>query len=298
VNISNLGTERQNVASADLDTMSALEIARVINAEDAKVASAVENALPQIAKAIDAIAETFRMGGRLIYVGAGTSGRLAALDAAECPPTFGSNPKTVQFVIAGGDRALSRAREMSEDSRQAGPRDLSKRKPDRRDVVVGVAASGRTPYTIAAIEYARKCEAKTVSLVCNPNTPLGRAADIEIVVEVGPEVVSGSTRMKAGTAQKMVLNMLTTGAMARLGHIYGNLMVNVHTRNEKLLERGLAILEQAAGVDHTGASRALKSSGNQVAVALIMLKTGLSRAKAVKKLKSFKGNVRSAIESS
>ena len=298
MNISNLGTERQNVASADLDTMSALEIARVINAEDAKVASAVEKALPQIARAIDAIAETFRMSGRLIYVGAGTSGRLAALDAAECPPTFGSNPKTVQFVIAGGDRALSRAKEMSEDSRQAGPRDLALRKPDRRDVVLGVAASGRTPYTIAAIEYARKCEAKTVALVCNPNTPLGHAADIEIVVEVGPEVLSGSTRMKAGTAQKMVLNMLTTAAMARLGHIYGNLMVNVHTRNEKLLERGLAILEQAAGVDRTGASRALKASGNQVAVALIMLKTGLGRAQAVKKLKSFKGNVRSAIESS
>jgi N-acetylmuramic acid 6-phosphate etherase len=298
VDISSLGTERQNAASAELDTMSALEIARVINTEDGKIAAGVQKALPQIAKAIDAIAETFRMGGRLIYVGAGTSGRLAALDAAECPPTFGSNPRTVQFVIAGGERALSGAREMSEDSRQAGPRDLAKRKPDRKDVVVGVAASGRTPYTIAAIEYARKSEAKTVAVVCNPNTPLGRAADIEIVVEVGPEVLSGSTRMKAGTAQKMVLNMLTTGAMARVGYIYGNLMVNVHTRNDKLMERGLAILEQAAGVDRAGASRALKASGNQVAVALIMLKTGLSRAQAVKKLNSFKGNVRRAIESS
>jgi N-acetylmuramic acid 6-phosphate etherase len=204
----------------------------------------------------------------------------------------------VQFVIAGGDRALSRAKEMSEDSRQAGPRDLATRKPDRKDVVVGVAASGRTPYTIAAIEYARKSEAKTVAVVCNPNTSLGRAADIEIVVEVGPEVLSGSTRMKAGSAQKMVLNMLTTGAMARVGQIYGNLMVNVNTKNDKLMERGLAILEQAAGVDRPGASRALKASGNQVAVALIMLKTGLGRAQAVKKLKSFKGNVRSAIESS
>ncbi|HKW75768.1 MAG TPA: N-acetylmuramic acid 6-phosphate etherase [Terriglobales bacterium] len=298
MDISSLGTERQNAASRELDTMSALEIARVINAEDAKVAAAVEKALPQIAKAIDAITETFRMGGRLIYVGAGTSGRLAALDAAECPPTFGSSPKTVQFVIAGGERALSRAKEMSEDSRLAGPRDLANRKPDRKDVVVGVAASGRTPYTIAAIEFAHKSEAKTVAVVCNANTPLGRAADIEIVVEVGPEVLSGSTRMKAGTAQKMVLNMLTTGAMARLGQIYGNLMVNVHTKNDKLMERGLAILEQAAGVDRAGASRALKVSGNQVAVALIMLKTGLTRAQAVKKLKSFKGNVRSAIESS
>jgi N-acetylmuramic acid 6-phosphate etherase len=294
--IGSLGTERQNTMSSELDTKPALEIARVINGEDARVAAAVEKSLPQIAQAIDAIAETFRMAGRLIYVGAGTSGRVAALDASECPPTFNTSPKTVQYVIAGGERALSQAVESSEDSRKMGQRDLAKRKPGRKDVIVGVSASGRTPYTIAAVEYARKQGAKTVAVVCNPGSELGRAAEIEIVAEVGPEAVSGSTRMKAGTAQKMVLNMLSTGAMVRLGYVYGNLMVNVNTRNEKLMERGLRILEAAANVERPAAIRALKVSGNQVAVALIMLKTGLKRAQAVKKLKSFKGNVRRAIE--
>jgi N-acetylmuramic acid 6-phosphate etherase len=296
VNISELGTEQANLASAALDTRSALEIATIINQEDRKVAAAVEKSLPQIALAIDAIAETFRMGGRLIYVGAGSSGRIAALDAAECPPTFNSDPKTVQYVIAGGEKALSSAREIHEDSRTAGVRDLRKRKPNRKDVVVGISASGRTPYTVAAIEFARKQGVKTVAVVCNPHSDLGRTAEIEIIADVGPEVLSGSTRMKAGSAQKMVLNMLTTGAMARVGYIYGNLMVNVHTKNQKLVERGLAILQQAAGVDRATAARALKSAGNQVAVALISLKTGLGRAEAGEKLKRTKGNVRRAIE--
>src|SRR5262245_40973912 len=296
MNIRNLATERQNIATAELDTMSALEIARAINNEDKKVAEAVEKALPQIAQAMDAIAEAIRNGGRLIYVGAGTSGRLAALDASECPPTFGSDPKTVQYVMAGGERALGRATEASEDSRAMGRRDLAKRRPGKNDVVVGVAASGRTPYTIAAVEYARKKGAKTVAVVANPGSELGRAAEIEIVADAGPEAVSGSTRMKAGTVQKMVLNMLTTGAMARLGYIYGNLMVNVHTKNEKLIERGLGILEQAAGVDRTTAARALKAANNQVAVALIMLKGAGDRRHAEKKLKAVKGNVRKAVE--
>ncbi len=296
MSIGKLETERQNLASAELDTMSALEIARVINQEDSKVAAAVEKALPQIALAINAIAEAINAGGRLIYVGAGTSGRIAALDAAECPPTFNTQPKTVQFVIAGGSKALSRATEGSEDSRSEGRKDIAKRKPGRKDVVVGISASGRTPYTIAALEHARKKGAKTVAVVCNLHSELGRAAEIEIVVEAGPEVLSGSTRMKAGTAQKMVLNMLTTGAMARLGFIYGNLMVNVHTRNEKLSERAVGILQEAGGVDLETAARILKAAGNQVAVALIMLKTGVNRAQAVKKLRSFKGNVRKAVE--
>jgi N-acetylmuramic acid 6-phosphate etherase len=295
--IKDLQTERQNPATTELDTKSALEIARLINDEDKKVASALEKALPQIAQAIDMIAEAILSGGRLIYVGAGTSGRIAALDASECPPTFGTNPQTVQYVIAGGEKALSRATEVSEDSRSMGRRDLAKRKPGRKDVVVGVAASGRTPYTIAAVEYARKKGARTVAVVASAGSELGRAAEIEIVIEVGPEVLSGSTRMKAGTAQKMVLNMLTTGAMARLGYIYGNLMVNVHTKNEKLVARGLGILEKAAGVDGAIAARALKAAGNQVAVALVMLKTGLDRKRAEKKLESAKGNVRKAIES-
>jgi len=291
-----LRTEQQNRASSALDTMSALEIARVINQEDKKVANAVESALPQIAQAINAIANAIRSGGRLIYAGAGTSGRLAALDAAECPPTFNTDPKTVQYVIAGGDRALGHAAEYSEDSRSSGRKDMAKRKPGKKDVVVGVAASGRTPYTLGALEHARKKGAKTVVVVCNRGSEMGALADIEIVVDVGPEAVSGSTRMKAGSAQKMALNLLTTGAMARLGYIYGNLMVNVHTRNHKLMERGLNVLEKAAGVDRQTASKTLKAARNQVAIALVMLKTGLDRAQAGKRLKSVKGNVREAIE--
>jgi N-acetylmuramic acid 6-phosphate etherase len=297
MNLKHLSTEQQNPASSELDTQSALEIARIINREDKSVAGAVEKALPQIALAIDAIADAISRGGRLIYIGAGTSGRVAALDASECPPTFNIGPNVVQYVMAGGERALGRATEASEDSRDTGLRDLAKRKPGGKDVVVGVAASGRTPYTIAAVEYARKKGAKTVAVVANPGTELGRAADIEIVAEVGPEVLTGSTRMKAGTAQKMVLNMLTTGAMARLGYIYGNLMVNVHARNEKLVDRGLGILEKTAGVDRPKAALALKAARNQVAVALVMLKTGLSRSEAEKKLKKAKGNVRKAITS-
>lgn len=291
----NLGTEQQNLASSGLDTLSALEIARVINQEDKKVATAVGRALPQIALAIDAIAEAIGSGGRLIYAGAGTSGRLAALDAAECPPTFNTDLRTVQYVIAGGDKALGHAAEYSEDSRSTGRRDMAKRKPGKKDVVVGVAASGRTPYTIGALEYARKKGAKTAALICNRGSVMGALADIEIVIDVGPEAVSGSTRMKAGSAQKMALNLLTTGAMARLGYIYGNLMVNVHTTNHKLMERGLNVLEKSAGVDRPTASKTLRASGNQVALALIMLKTGLGRAQAGKRLKSVKGNVRQAI---
>jgi N-acetylmuramic acid 6-phosphate etherase len=293
--ISDLGTEQQNSASAQLDTMSALEIARVINHEDKKVAAAVERALPQIAQAIDVIATAIANGGRLIYVGAGTSGRLAALDSAECPPTFGISPRTIQYVLAGGTRALGRAAEYNEDSPAAGRKDIVRRKPTKKDVIVGIAASGRTPYTIAAVEYARKKGAKTVAVVCNRGSELGRVADIEIVLEVGAEAVSGSTRMKAGSAQKMALNMLSTGAMARLGYIYGNLMVKVEIINRKLVERGLTILEKAAGVDRQTAMKTLKAADNHVPVALIMLKTHLDRTNAVKRLRQAKGNVRQAI---
>jgi N-acetylmuramic acid 6-phosphate etherase len=295
VAIRELKTEQQNQASAALDTLSAVEIARVINREDKKVARAVERALPQIARAIDAIADAIRSGGRLIYTGAGTSGRLAALDAAECPPTFNTDPETVQYVIAGGNKALGRAAEYSEDSRSSGRRDMAKRKPGKQDVVVGVAASGRTPYTVGALEHAGKKGAKTVAVVCNRGSELGRVAEIEIVLEVGPEALSGSTRMKAGSAQKMALNMLTTGAMARLGYVYSNLMVNVNASNEKLMERGLSVLERAAGVDRATAQKTLRAADNQVAIALIMLKTGLGPSQATIRLKSVKGNVRQAI---
>ena len=297
MSIRDLPTERGNASSTDLDTRSALEIAAIINREDHQVAAAVERALPEIARAIDAVAEAILRGGRLIYVGAGTSGRIAALDASECPPTFNTDPKTVQYVIAGGEKALAHATEVSEDSRAAGRRDLARRKPGKKDIVVGLAASGRTPYTIAAVEYARQKGATTVAVAGAPGSELGRAAEIEIVVDTGPEALSGSTRLKAGTAQKMVLNMLTTGAMARLGYVYGNLMVNVHTKNQKLVERGLGILEQATGADRKAAARALKAARNRVAVALVMLRANVSPAQAEKKLAAAKGNVRKAIAS-
>jgi len=296
--LQSLATEQQNLASQALDTKSALEIATIINGEDVKVAAAITKVLPQIAQAIDAISDALSRGGRLIYIGAGTSGRIAALDAAECPPTFSTDPKQVQFVIAGGEKALGRAVEANEDSPELGQRDIARLKPSKKDVVVGIAASGRTPYTIAAVEYAKKKGAKTVGVSCNSDSPLTRTADIGIATEVGPEVLSGSTRMKAGTAQKMILNMLTTGAMTRLGYVYGNLMVNVSPKNEKLVERAITILSKAADIDRDLARTALSKSGKSVPVALIMLKTGVSLAKARRRLKASRGNVRRAIESS
>lgn len=294
--LANLGTEGANAAARELDARSALEIARVINAQDMRVAPAVKRALPEIARAIDAIAQALSRGGRLIYVGAGTSGRIAALDASECPPTFNTDPRRVQYVIAGGSRALARAAEINEDSPRLGRRDLAKKRPTKKDVVVGISASGRTPYTLGALEYARKRGAMTVAVTGNPGSPLERAAEIAIVIETGPEVVAGSTRMKAGTAQKLVLNMLSTGAMTRLGYVYGNLMVNVHLKNRKLVERGLAILRQAAGLDHEAAKKALKDGGNSVPVALVMLKAGVSRAEARRRLAAAQDHVRKAIQ--
>ena len=288
-------TEQPNPASADLDTKSSLEIARIINAEDAKVAAAVEAALPQIARALDWIAEALASGGRLIYVGAGTSGRIAALDAAECPPTFNTPPKTVQFVLAGGSKALSAGVEGVEDSAAIGRRDIGKRKASRKDVVVGIAASGRTPYTIAAVQAARRSGAKTIAITCNADSPLEAAAEFAIVVATGPEVVAGSTRMKAGTAEKMVLNMLSTGAMVRLGFVYGNLMVNVQGMNSKLAERSVTILQRALGTDRDAARRLLKSARNNLPAAIVMAKAGVPRTLAEKALKLRHGHVRSAI---
>ena len=294
--IGHLNTEAQNPASTQLDCMNALEVARVINEEDKKVASAVERALPQIADAIDAVARAIGEGGRLIYVGAGTSGRIAALDASECPPTFNVGYDKVQFVMAGGTKALWSATEASEDDADKGRDDIADRKPGANDVVAGITASGRTPYTIAAVEYARSKGAKTIAITCNPGSPLGKAAEIEIVAEVGPEVLSGSTRMKAGTAQKLICNMITTGAMARLGYVYGNLMVNVLPKNEKLVERAIGILEKATGATREDAAKALKDAEENVPLALIMLRTGITRSDAEKRLRLANGNVRHAIE--
>jgi N-acetylmuramic acid 6-phosphate etherase len=293
--LSALGTEARNPAAAGLDTKSALEIARIINTEDKKVASAVERALPQIALAIDAAADALRRGGRLIYVGAGTSGRIAAIDAAECPPTFGISPKKMPYVIAGGQRALGSATEVDEDSRTAGQRDLARLRLGEKDIVVGIAASGRTPYTLAALAYAKRRGARTVAVVCNSKSALGRVADIEIVTEVGPEIVSGSTRMKAGTAQKMVLNTISTGAFVRLGYVYGDLMVNLVATNQKLMDRRIRIVAEAAGVDRDLAAEALQAAKNHIASALVMLKAGVSRAEALRRLKRARGNVRKAL---
>src|ERR1700687_4751021 len=295
VELRRLGTEKTTPASADLDRTSAIENGRIIHAEDATVAAAVKGALPQIARAIDLIAAALAQGGRLIYVGTGTSGRIAALDAVECPPTFDVDPRTVQFIIAGGPSALGAAVEADEDSRPLGRKESAKKKPTKKDVVIGIAASGRTPFTIAAIKYARARGAKTVAVVCNPKSPLGKAAHVAIVAEVGAEVVAGSTRMKAGTAQKMILNMLSTGAMTRLGYVYGNLMVNLHTKNEKLLERAVGILEEAAELKRAAARKFLAAAGGRVPLALVMSKAGVSRARAAAALKESQGQVRRAI---
>ncbi|MGA6951144.1 MAG: N-acetylmuramic acid 6-phosphate etherase [Candidatus Sulfotelmatobacter sp.] len=290
-----LNTEQPNQAANDLDRKSSLEIARLINAEDATVAQAVTRALPQIARAIDQVAAALRRGGRLIYIGAGTSGRIAALDAVECPPTFNTDPRSVQFILAGGNKALASESETSEDDSAAGREEMSRRKPTKKDVVLGIASSGRTPFTVAAIAEARRRGAQTIALTCNPNSPLERAAHFAIVTQVGPEILAGSSRMKAGTAHKMVLNMISTAAMTRLGYVYGNLMVNVAPKNSKLLDRAIRILEQATGATHDSAAKALKASGNKTPVALVMLAAGATRPQAQAALKKSNGHVREAI---
>ncbi|MGC1162688.1 MAG: N-acetylmuramic acid 6-phosphate etherase [Candidatus Sulfotelmatobacter sp.] len=290
-----LNTEQPNQAANDLDRKSSLEIARLINAEDATVAQAVTRALPHIACAIDHVAAALRRGGRLIYIGAGTSGRIAALDAVECPPTFNTDPRSVQFILAGGNKALASESETSEDDSAAGREEISRRKPTKKDVVLGIASSGRTPFTVAAIAEARRRGAQTIALTCNPNSPLERAAHFAIVTQVGPEILAGSSRMKAGTAHKMVLNMISTAAMTRLGYVYGNLMVNVAPKNSKLLDRAIRILEQATGATHDSAAKALKASGNKTPVALVMLAAGATRPQAQAALKKSNGHVREAI---
>ena len=285
-----LTTESQNDASQGFDTKSALEIARIINHDDAKVSAAVKKAIPEIAQVIDQVARSLRDGGRLIYVGAGSSGRIAALDASECPPTYSSSPAQVQYIMAGGPKALASAVEVNEDSEELGQRDIARRRPTRKDVVLGISASGRTPYVVAAVAYARARGARTAAVTCNQGTPLAAAADITI------EVVSGSTRMKAGTAQKMILNMITTGAMTRLGYVYENLMVNVHMQNSKLVERGIRILMCACKIDRPTAVETIKSAGRSVPVALVMLKARVDKPEAVRRLAKSDGNVRLAIE--
>jgi N-acetylmuramic acid 6-phosphate etherase len=288
-------TEQRNPRSRELDRKSTLDVLRTLNREDARVARAVRRELPQIARAVDAIARAFRLGGRLIYVGAGTSGRLAVLDAAECPPTFGTPPQMVQAIIAGGARALLRASEGAEDSAKDGARDLRRAGVARRDVVVGLSASGVTPYVLGALEFAKRRGAVTVGVTSNPRSPVARDARIAIAPETGPEAITGSTRLKAGTAQKLVLNMLSTAAMVRIGRVYENWMVHVALTNRKLRRRGAQILEEAAGVSLSAAEHTLRRAGHDLPAALVMLKTGATARDARRWLEKSSGNVREAL---
>ena len=288
-------TERRNPRTRGLDTKSTLEILRAIQREDATVAKAVARAIPAIARAVDAIAQALQRGGRLFYVGAGTSGRLAALDAAEIPPTFGTPARMIQAVIAGGRRALTHAVEGAEDNRAQGARDLVSRGLNRNDVVVGITASGTTPYVLGALEFARRRGATTVGVGSNPRTPITRLAAISIVAETGPETITGSTRMKAGTAQKMVLNMLSTAAMVRMGRVYDNWMIGVALTNRKLQARGLRILAGASGATVAKATRALRQSGHDMGTALIILRSSATALEARRRLRDAGGNVRIAL---
>jgi N-acetylmuramic acid 6-phosphate etherase len=271
-------TERENPASASLDTRPTQQILRIINREDGRVGPAVGKTIPQIARAVDIAVKAIRKGGRLVYFGAGTSGRLGVLDAAECVPTFGTD--RVVAIIAGGRAAMFKSVEGAEDDSRQALRDLRDIKLSRRDVLVGIAASGRTPYVLAGMRYARRLGAKTVALTANPEAPMRRWADVSIVPVVGPEVVTGSSRMKAGTAQKLVLNMLSTATMVRLGRTLSNLMIHVQLTNQKLRKRGQAILMKTAGVSAAKASRALEKSGRNLPLALLMLLKGISPRKA------------------
>ncbi|MBV8732186.1 MAG: N-acetylmuramic acid 6-phosphate etherase [Acidobacteriia bacterium] len=293
--LENLLTEQPNPASASIGSLPLEEALRIINAEDRKVAEAVGREIPSIARAIEAIVAAFQNGGRLFYIGAGTSGRLGVLDASECPPTFGVPPDMVQGIIAGGEAALTRATEASEDDATAGAVVLTARGFLPADVLVGVTASGRTPYVLGAIQAARALGAVTIGISCTPESELARVVHIAITPITGPEVVAGSTRLKAGTAQKLVLNMLTTGAFLRMGYVYGNLMVNVQPTNHKLVDRATRIVAQAAALDYESARQALSRAGNSVRVAIIMVKTGVEREEAERRLAAAGGSIVKAL---
>ncbi|HJR08489.1 MAG TPA: N-acetylmuramic acid 6-phosphate etherase [Pyrinomonadaceae bacterium] len=288
-------TEQENPRTALISTLPAAEIVRLMNEEDALVAEAVGRVAEEVARAVDEIVERLGSGGRLFYVGTGTSGRLGVLDAAECPPTFGVSPELVQGIIAGGYEACYRAVEASEDDRAAGGRDLDARGLTRKDAVVGIAASGRTPYTVGACEHARTLGAFTACVTCVPASPITRAVEVAIVPVVGAEVIAGSTRLKAGTAQKMILNMLSTATMIRLGYTSGNRMTNVSARNEKLRARARRIFQSETGLDEREASAAFAAAGDDLRVALVMQRTRRTRAEAEAALASARGVVADAV---
>ncbi|HEX8983854.1 MAG TPA: N-acetylmuramic acid 6-phosphate etherase [Bryobacteraceae bacterium] len=294
--LNGLVTEQRNPASAQIDALPVEEALRIINAEDRKVAEAVSREIPKIAEAVEAIVARLERGGRLYYIGAGTSGRLGVLDAAECPPTYKIPPEMVQGIMAGGERALARATEANEDDAALGVGDLEARGFTGGDVLVGIAASGRTPYVLGAVARARELGAATIGISCTPDSELSRAVEIAIAPVTGPEVIAGSTRMKAGTATKLVLNMLSTATMIRLGHVYGNLMVNVQPKNVKLRERAVRIIAEAAGVDRERAEAYLDSSNGTVKVAILMARLGIAREDAERKLDAAGGRIREALQ--
>jgi N-acetylmuramic acid 6-phosphate etherase len=290
-----MNMERRNPHTVDIDLFPTERILKIINAEDAIVANAVAAAIPQIARVVDIAIECIRAGGRMIYVGAGTSGRLAAVDAVECPPTFRAPPEWVQVVMAGGAKAFTQAIEGSEDDRERAAIDLKPKKLTKNDLVIGIAASGSTPYTLAALEFAKGRGARLAAVVCTENSPMSKIADLTVYTAVGPEVVTGSTRMKAGTAQKLVLNMISTAMMIKLGMTYSNWMINVTMTNHKLRERGTHILQEILGVKPDEADRLVETSGANLKVAVIMGATGCTKEEAEKRLAEAKGNLRAVI---
>lgn len=296
MNLDRLLTEQANPDSQDIDGRPTLEVLRIINDEDRKVAPAVEATLPQIAEAVDRIVERIRKGGRLFYIGAGSSGRLGVLDAAECPPTFQVAPDLVQGILAGGDAAMARATEANEDDPEDGKRDLAGRGFTARDALVAIAASGRTPYVLGAVSAARELGALTAGISCTPDSELSRVVEIAITPLPGPEIIAGSTRMKAATATKLVLNMISTAVMIRLGYVYGNLMVNVQPRNSKLEDRARRIIAQAAGVSYERAAELLRAADGDVKAAIVMARMAIDRKAALAKLRAAGGRVSEALK--
>ena len=294
--LSTLITEQRNPNSMNVDCLSALEIVQLMNEEDKQVSLAIEKCLPQIAQAVECIVAAFQQGGRLVYIGAGTSGRLGVLDASECPPTFGVSPEMVKGIIAGGERALRHPIEGAEDSKAQAVVDLQTIQFSSKDVLVGIAASGRTPYVIGALEYAKSLGSVTVSIASNPNSAMANIVDIAIDTVVGPEVLTGSSRLKSGTAQKLVLNMLTTASMILMGKCYQNLMVDVQASNEKLKARAIRIVMQATDCDKTLAEETLKLADQNAKLAIMMILSGLDRAQAEALLEKHQGKLQLALK--
>mgnify|MGYP000225497938 FL=1 len=294
--LSTLMTEQRNPNSMHVDSLSALEIVQLMNEEDKQVPLAIEKCLPQIAQAVECIVAAFQQGGRLVYIGAGTSGRLGVLDASECPPTFGVSPEMVKGIIAGGERALRHPIEGAEDSKAQAVIDLQTIQFSSKDVLVGIAASGRTPYVIGALEYAKRLGSVTVSIASNPNSAMANIVDIAIDTVVGPEVLTGSSRLKSGTAQKLVLNMLTTASMILMGKCYQNLMVDVQASNEKLKARAIRIVMQATDCDKAIAEETLKQADQNAKLAIMMILSGLDRAQAEALLEKHQGKLQLALK--